>query len=668
MPVDIGTGAWCRVTQRDRCPVCDSDTWCTVAPNGSAARCKRHESDRPSPGEDGDAWIHRLNGSVDEPGPQGRDDARPKRGPNCNLLNKQYCAAITHDQVKTLATQLGVDPIALGELGIGWCARTDAFSFPMFNAGGDIIGIRHRPRGPGHKFAERGGNNGVFRCRTPNGEGPLFICEGESDLAALLSYGLDGIAVPGTGQCVDVAASFGKGRDVVVVADRDEAGERGAEKLRAKLVEVARSVRVIVPPSPHKDLRAWRRAGATRRDIEAAVAAVRHTDRERRHTTVHMLSELRDLPPVRWVVAGIVPCGVGFLCSPPNTGKSTLAIDVAMRVYHGLDWHGCRVRAGSVLYVVGEGLGGVAARIEAWQRAHKVESKPPDRYFAIATNLPSLSSPAGRTELEAIIDDLVREQRHAPTLVVIDTLSAHWTESEDRAEFAAPAMAAMQHLVAKHGGAIMLLHHERKPGEHARGGDLAALRGSGAWAGSADYVLSLAGKPDALTLSATKQRDAERAAPIALRLQTIDLGGTDELGRARSSVVVLPAAKFEHQSVDDRRAKLAADVEQRRAAILTTVAALGGKARSKRQIVDKTPGWRDASLFDEIDGLVADGYLVPSGRGFRLPSVVPGSAATAAAPYGASSAGSGQQCASADAREAPGSSGQHGSGERRDLE
>ena len=60
------------------------------------------------------------------------------------------------------------------------------------------------------------------------------------------------------------------GRDIVVLADRDEAGLRGAASLASTLITYAGSVRVATPP--HKDLRAWIiDDGATGADLEALI-------------------------------------------------------------------------------------------------------------------------------------------------------------------------------------------------------------------------------------------------------------------------------------------------------------------------------------------------------------------------------------------------------------
>ena len=48
------------------------------------------------------------------------------------------------------------------------------------------------------------------------------------------------------------------GRPVVIVADRDAAGVRGARKLTDALLKNGSSVRIILPPLIYKDLRQWK--------------------------------------------------------------------------------------------------------------------------------------------------------------------------------------------------------------------------------------------------------------------------------------------------------------------------------------------------------------------------------------------------------------------------
>ena len=44
-----------------------------------------------------------------------------------------------------------------------------------------------------------------------------------------------------------------------------------------------------------------------------------------------------------------------MLVGPSNTGKTFIALDMAMSVAAGTDWHGHKVRQGAVLYLATEG-------------------------------------------------------------------------------------------------------------------------------------------------------------------------------------------------------------------------------------------------------------------------------------------------------------------------
>ena len=58
---------------------------------------------------------------------------------------------------------------------------------------------------------------------------------------------------------------------VVVVADADAAGHRGAGSLASALLPYVVCLKVIEPPAPYKDLRAWKKAGATHDDVAGLI-------------------------------------------------------------------------------------------------------------------------------------------------------------------------------------------------------------------------------------------------------------------------------------------------------------------------------------------------------------------------------------------------------------
>jgi hypothetical protein len=197
------------------------------------------------------------------------------------------CRAAARGRLGALAAALGLSESSLDRLGAGWAtadtlrARTPAWrsdgawTFPMTDAGGRVLGLRLRLT-DGTKLAVRGGHDGLFIPVGLTGSGPLLVAEGPTDAAALLDLGFDSVGRPsctgGVGLLIELV-KLRKPADVVVVADADPPGRRGAAALAAVLAANVRRVRVVTPPAGVKDVRDWRTAGATRADVFAAIAA-----------------------------------------------------------------------------------------------------------------------------------------------------------------------------------------------------------------------------------------------------------------------------------------------------------------------------------------------------------------------------------------------------------
>jgi DNA primase len=60
-----GGAAWIDVSPRQRCPVCDADSWCQVSREGDTVLCKRVEGERSKKNREGVTfYVHHLNGIV----------------------------------------------------------------------------------------------------------------------------------------------------------------------------------------------------------------------------------------------------------------------------------------------------------------------------------------------------------------------------------------------------------------------------------------------------------------------------------------------------------------------------------------------------------------------------------------------------------------------------
>jgi hypothetical protein len=171
---------------------------------------------------------------------------------------------MTPEALGRLADDLGLSVDSLQQLCVGWAAEHRAWTFPMRDAVGNVLGIRLRLRN-GRKLAVRGGHEGLFIPTrlteiVEANSGQLLVAEGPTDTAALLDLGFDTIGRPSCSGGTRLLVEFirrRKVRSVVVVADSDMPGQRGAANLAEVLTAYAASIRIVTPPVPQKDARAW---------------------------------------------------------------------------------------------------------------------------------------------------------------------------------------------------------------------------------------------------------------------------------------------------------------------------------------------------------------------------------------------------------------------------
>ena len=274
---------WQRVSKGRPCPVCGKADWCLYAGPAdapAAAICARVESPKRC-GEGG--WLHvlRHDGPVWTPwrrtiGRAIRMMGQPGNGKaDFAKLAADCRKAVRPEALGRLADSLGVSAASLGRLGIGWSTRRRAWSFPMREAQGQVVGIRLR-LASGRKLSVKGGKEGLFVPEGLDLGGRLLVCEGPTDCAALLDLGFPAVGRPScAGGARHVVALVRRLSvpEVVVVADGDAPGQRGADSLAAALVAYCPAVRVMTPPAGSKDVRAWKQRGATAADVQAAIDA-----------------------------------------------------------------------------------------------------------------------------------------------------------------------------------------------------------------------------------------------------------------------------------------------------------------------------------------------------------------------------------------------------------
>lgn len=255
---------WLRVTKQHPCPVCARDHFCTVSPTGNAAMCTKVPSAKERDTKNGPAWIHILDERFEPPPPS----QNGKHEIDWAARQQAFRSSVTAELRDELAGILGVEPMALDEIGVGWDGERETWTFPMHDDEGTVCGITWRNR-EGKKKHYTDSKVGLYRRTGAPDDGPVAIVEGASDTAATLSFGtVDVLGLPSASTVVDYLVPYVRNRPVIVIGDNDEgAGARSVKAVVAAVQGVAKSVATVFPPPGIKDVRAWRASNALWSDI-----------------------------------------------------------------------------------------------------------------------------------------------------------------------------------------------------------------------------------------------------------------------------------------------------------------------------------------------------------------------------------------------------------------
>ena len=176
-------------------------------------------------------------------------------------------------------------------------------------------------------------------------------------------------------------------------------------------------------------------------------------------------------PEHEWLIKNVMTRGErSMMVGPSQSGKSFLAVDIALAVARGTPWFGNRTVKGGVIYVAAEGGRGVKRRLRAYRSENCLT--PEDRLpFVLLPAMINLY--AGNDQAEALV---VESKHWARTfdcpleLVVIDTLSATTPGAdENSSKDIGPVLERCQRIADDLKCAVMIVHHTSAAGEKARG-------------------------------------------------------------------------------------------------------------------------------------------------------------------------------------------------------
>lgn len=382
----------------------------------------------------------------------------------------------------------------------------------------------------------------------------VFLTEGEKAADALTSIGMTATTThAGAGSFPEDAIQYFVNLNIVIVPDCDKVGWEYAKKATKAIKTIAKSIRTLDLELEQKEdaYEYVHKYNGTKNKLQDLVKQyavkvttedevtipARFQDKEEKATEpeqelkpqrqgfqIEAWDDIKD-EPVDWLIEGVIPKKAFVaLYAPPASFKSFVALDIAECIATTRPFLGKEVKQqGAVLYIAGEGHGGIGARIKALKVHHDTPQGAPVYFLRRQVNL--RSSQQDIQDLATAIDELQAIQGIQFQLIVIDTLARAFgggneNASEDMGAFITAAGAIQQ----RYDSALLVVHHA---GKDATKG----LRGHSSLLGAVDTELEIIRIEDAPKgiLHISKQKDGEDGQRMGFQMVTVDIG-TSALG------------------------------------------------------------------------------------------------------------------------------------------
>ena len=244
------------------------------------------------------------------------------------------------------------------------------------------------------------------------------------------------------------------------------------------------------------------------------------------------VTQLADLPDPEWLIDDLmVASSLCTLYGLFRSYKSFIALDWGLCLATGTDWCDRTVKQCDVLYIAGEGVGGLKLRVAVWMQHHGITDPIPGfRIVPLAVNL------MDKAEAERLILTVIEEQKRDgfdPKLVVVDTLHRSMPGADENTARDMGIAISNAALIQRRLGCAMLpVHHCGKDADRG-------LRGSSGLPGAADTIIRASRTDNRVTLLVEKQKDIEDGQETHLQAQVVNLPRIAGSLKPRSSLVLV---------------------------------------------------------------------------------------------------------------------------------
>jgi hypothetical protein len=244
-----------------------------------------------------------------------------------------------------------------------------------------------------------------------------------------------------------------------------------------------------------------------------------------------------EVPPLRWIVDGLIPeGGIGWLSGPPKESKSLLALDLVIHLAHAQPWIGrYRVEPMNSLYIAREDpLRRLKERAAEINSGYGYPDIPAGRALFLVREKFTLTSEKSLEWLET------EAKRTGARLLILDVLNRMVPDLDELSAKDMAVMVSVLEIINRDMGlTVLCLDHTRKPqgpksGRNRQDANPFDLKGSIAKYGAADFMLCLARtEQDGRLQLYCENKDADERPHILLGRESEGFGRTEVHVRGR---------------------------------------------------------------------------------------------------------------------------------------
>ena len=240
-----------------------------------------------------------------------------------------------------------------------------------------------------------------------------------------------------------------------------------------------------------------------------------------------ILSE--KITPPKWVIKHLLEKDtLAMMYGASGSGKSYVAIRLAVSVALGCDFHNHQTKQNAVVYMCGEGYRGVKDRLRAIALNEGLSGIPG---LYLTNRITDFSS---ADDIRATVKE-IEDQGIKPGVILIDTLArASGSFDENSTADMNKFVKACDFIRGKFGCVVMPIHHTGK-------GDKSSARGSSVLRAAMDVEVMVEHVGTGLTITSTKSKDGEPFEKLGFAFKRINFGVFDEDNDELYSNVIEPS-------------------------------------------------------------------------------------------------------------------------------